>query len=368
MIAVVAAIVGAVVIFVVVLVVHACSADQNLREKAHEAEMASSVSAAQVVAAPVGGVGIESGNVASGGIAVRADDVLYVTSTDGVFFRDAADTADDTARKLVSENAYDLNVSDGSVYYLVAASGGRTPFEGSEIRSVAAVSEGAKGLKSSDLVYKPSKGAFLSCLSVANGSCYFLERVDDAHVAKCLDLESGEVESIAEAKAVSAWLFVERDTLYLVSTTDAAWSAKRTSLDSGKIAFTEVSKGTGQLCVAALEGDKLYFAVASKDGDVHLQCSDLKGGVAEYADVTNPMRVAASGDVVAVVTKDGRLIWIDAVTSVAHDLTDRLNALIPAVVPTSIALSVQDGWVCVADGKDDFCRLSTYDAKTVATV
>lgn len=400
---------GAVAVIVVAgFVVHAWLEDRSLNDRAEEAAVPASpgISASASASGTAGSV---AGNVAAGGIVAFRDGILYEASSDGVYFRNDLEEGED-ARKLVSEGAYDLNVdqSGGRLVFVSSASGDRASFEGSSIRSVEAASGDFAGTRQSQPVYEPPSGARLGCLTVVGDSCYFLEHAGGTYAVKRLNLDDpdtsgadassgsdassldapdsgasgasaagtsrvgassqGQPDVMRSIEADSAWLFAEREALYLVSCTAQGWKAERAALDSSRPAFTEVARGTGALATASLEGGKLYFAVRAASGDVRLQRDDLKNGVIEYKDVVNPVRVAAAGDVVAALTEGGRLAWVDAVTGVSHDLTGQLQSLLPNVVPASAALGVWGEWVCVADGRGGFCRINVNDGTAVGSV
>lgn len=362
---------GVAVLAVVALafILHAWLDDKSLHDQARQADSSASSNEIDTVQV-ANGTGIGSGNVAAGGIVTVLDGVLYEASTDGIFYRPADDAGDGTARRLVSETAFDVNAvaPSGRICFLAASADSRARFEGRAIKCVDGAAGDSPGVRSASTLYEPeAPDALLSSLTIASGNAYFLERTGRNYAVKSFDLEQPDVdELLATTTAEMAWLFVERDCMYLVESDASSWRAKSAALDSNG-AFTEVARGQGALAVAAVANGKLYFATDSDD-EVHLQRSDLKGGVAEYGDVPNPVRVAASGDVVAAMTKDGHLVWVDGATGVVRDVTARLNGLMPNLIATSAALAVSGDWICVADGKDGFCRISVRDDASVATV
>lgn len=364
-------IVGAVIVALVVvaiLVLRAWLADQELHGQAADAE--SSGGGISAPAQTIGDAGIDSGNIAAGGIASEHDGILYETSTDGIFYRETDDLKSGDARRLGSEGAFDLNVSapDGRIVYVAASSNGRASFEGDSISSVEMASGDSSGPSNATRVYAPDDGAKVSCLSVVGTTCYFLERSSGEYAVCKLEGESSTAEVLDTVKADSAWLFVERDKIYLATTAQGAWNVRGGAFSEPAVRFAEVAKGSGELATAAIEGGRFYYSLAAGEEDVRLQRDDLRNGSLEYPDIVNPVRVAASGDVVAALTKTGQLIWMDAVTGVAHDLTGELEKANPGLVPMNAAMSVYGEWICIADGKDGFCRINVNNGEIASSV
>lgn len=307
------------------------------------------------------GAGGDPGNLAGGGIVADQDDVQFLATSDGVYRCDIPSPGGGGfIAPLAEGGASSLNACDGKLYYLSSTSGiGQDAGQGGSLCKVEDSPQKADAVRDPSVLYRAGTHSSLDGLAVHDGWAYFVEQESGSFAIKGVpcDASSGPQE-LARFEAERCWLFVEGGTFYVATTDADSWRVARRDVDAEGAPFAAVMDGAGRLETACLSNGAFYYAVDEGTGSSALRMRDERGSFKEYPEVLGPVRIAAAGDIVAAVTAQGLLMWVDGASGFVHDESWIVSKGLDGSDPRTIRLGVFDDWLCARNEKGSFVQLN----------
>lgn len=330
-----------------VLVFQAWSADNELRQRAEEAAAKPTELVRPQAAQSAAG---ESDSPAGDGVAAADGTARYWACASGVYRQaSASGKAQGQAILLADESAACLNVAHGALYYLSSDESNAEIGTGTTVHALDNPSQAA-GSETASVLYEARDDVMLSSLSMKGDTLYFIASDGDSRALMGLPCDgSSDAQELKRFDAEAIWTFIEGDGLYVVHTFASSWSVDHMDLRAEGAVFEPWISGTGQLRAACMSDGALFYSLSQWRGSSHLCRRDATGGFSEYDDVDDAVRIAADGDVVAVVTQRGDLLWTDAVTGFTYDASAALEGALGNPIPSTVGLSVLDVEICCAE-------------------
>ena len=302
------------------------------------------------------GLGSYSGNIAAGGIVAEGDGFLFAACANGIVRRDASGSGGAQGVLVAADAASGLNYRDGVLYYInVPSATAGDAAAGTSVRAIREA-QSTSGGAPSEFLYRTEGSAKVSDLVLLDGTLLFLEEADGAFTLRSLSLDDPNKDAeIVSAEGSRAWLLADGSTVLVDVNGEGAWSVKSVSLDD-RAWGAEVAKGEGFLSGACLAGGQLFYIEGEGEG-ARVLASDLHGGMTEFDDMNGAIALAGTDDRVAVLTVDGRLLWLDVVTNVRHDATAAFAAALPDAAPSQVSLGLAVQGICAREDNGAFAMM-----------
>ena len=337
------------------------NADAALKNQASQVgEESGGVVEARSVFEP--GLGASAGNLAGGGIALPEGDALYLAKDEGVFYLEAVSSEENAVLQgIVTDRASNLNSYDNALYYLAASSGADLePGSGTSIRRVEDPLRSPGKARSPEVLFRAESGTVLASLVVHDGWMYFT--VEDKKGWSLMEMPCDASSAPHELKRYNVeccWAFVESDSLYVVTSTSLSWAVEQCKLDDAdQGSFTSFLTGDGRLRASCFHQGALYYTLEGAADAEPLRMKDAKGGFKEYPEAVGGVRLAASGEVVAVLGETGSLQWVDVTAGFVHDESWMVDEGLGGSDPSTVGLGLYDEWLCMRNNEGDYLQLN----------
>lgn len=332
------------------------SADEALKQRVAQIDEPKEALVESPATFPVG-IGNNAGSIAGGGVVVFDGSGAYLAQSNGIVYQEAA-PLDETVQThdVAADHASCLNLFDRSLYYLASSpSTVSDSFKGTLIQKVEEPSNREPAGRVAETLFQVGGSEKIACLTVKDGWLYFvIQGAEECSVMKMpCDGSVAETE-LGRFSAQDSWLFVENETIYVLTTSNSSWSMQSRAIGNENGSFKTIMDGSGKLATACLNEGTLYYALNTGQATSHLLRKSLQGESAEFSEVDGVVRIAASGDIVSVLDKAGGLVWIDDGTGFTHDISRVLVDVMPKANPQSIGLSIYDDWICCRDNAGNF--------------
>lgn len=304
--------------------------------------------------APESHAGSTSGALAGGGMATVREGGLYLGSSEGVYAQDTGSVVEGAALNPVANGQVScLNWRDGNLYYLSSTKAKSTEADVlSAVCVLKSPKEGAVSTQQATALYQGVAGSQISSLCLWDETLYFVEKSGNAFsLMELSTLDTSEPRLLDKRASEEAWVFVENDTLYFVTTSTTNWSVLSRKRGDSSTGFKTVMQGEGSLKTACFANGVLYYSLKEAQGASGLYQKSFQGEFKDYPETTGVLRISAVGDVIAVVTQAGKLQWVSGYTQYVYDVSWVLESGLDGANPQKMALSACGEWIYVRDDK-----------------
>lgn len=297
--------------------------------------------------------GSTAGALAGGGIAASQANGLFLSSSEGIYYQNDHPTNDESALESVASGQVScLNWRNDTLYYLSAAKKTTESGTGIAVCKLEKSTEATYAASQEQMLYQAQGDSKISCLSLWDDTLYFVETSGGACSLKELPLVDASTPRVLETRtADEAWLFIEDETLYFVTTSATDWTVLSKKLNDISAAFKTAMQGTGSLKTACFTNGILYYSIKEAQGASCLSQKSIQGEFKDYPETSDVVRISAVEEVIAVVTQQGSLQWVNNYSQYVYDVTWVLDEGLSGANPQKLALSTCGEWLYIRDDK-----------------